>query len=410
MSVPVGSISRVFPESCAQVWQDARVRDRPAERETRFGALTIGEQIAHNPDSRENVRETNGKVAGFMKFGTRCSGEGTSAIILGQDGLARDLAKVASRSGLGEITSILELAEAEARTPGLVRELDVDSVPGFPVDGIDWAPPIPNPSKILGVAFNNIELMKRAHRDPGVPNYFLKPPSALQGHQKPIIVDPEWGAVIPEPEICAVIGKRAKNISESDALDHVFGYTVHNDVTSHGLKFGMDAIAVTYDRDMARPEFYSWRNLHGPDDTDAYYVYHTRSKGTDTFGPMGPWITTRECVPDPNDLHVTGTVNGEEFTRDHTGNYRFSVEACIAEASRYFTLFPGDLISFGTTGKGVGRFPRGHKSVLLGETLGTVAIDVSRLGRLENPIRHIQSLSERPAPAPRRRDSSVAGA
>ena len=144
--------------------------------------------------------------------------------------------------------------------------------------------------------------MKKAHKDPGVPNYFLKPPSALQAHEKPIIVDPDWGAVIPEPEICAVIGKRAKHISEEEALNYVFGYMIHNDVTSHGLKFQKDSIAVTYDKDMARPEFYTWRNLNGPDDTDAFYVYHTRSKGTDTFGPMGPWITTLDEVGNPNNL------------------------------------------------------------------------------------------------------------
>ncbi|MGB0504920.1 MAG: fumarylacetoacetate hydrolase family protein [Pikeienuella sp.] len=230
--------------------------------------------------------------------------------------------------------------------------------------------------------------MKKAHVDPGVPNFFLKPPSALQGHQKPIIVDPAWGAVIPEPEICAIIGKRAKHIEPATALDYVFGYMIHNDVTSHGLKFGKDSIAVTYDKDMALPEFYYWRNLNGPDDTDAFYVYHTRSKGTDTFGPMGPWITLAADVPDPNDLHVQGWLGDEPFTIDHTGNYRFSIQECIAEASRYFTLEPGDIISFGTTGKGAGRFPRGHKSLLMGEEQGTISIEITPLGRLENPIKH----------------------
>jgi 2,4-didehydro-3-deoxy-L-rhamnonate hydrolase len=56
-----------------------------------------------------------------------------------------------------------------------------------------------------------------------VPNFFLKPPSAPQAHGKPIVVDPDWGAVIPEPELCAVIGKRAKHITPQQALDHVFG-------------------------------------------------------------------------------------------------------------------------------------------------------------------------------------------
>ena len=325
-----------------------------------------------------------------MKLGTIVQNLQQTAILRGADGRARTLAAVCEAAGTLPLHDVLSLVRMTGALPELLERLreTVDRVPGFALDDADWSAPLPNPSKILGVAFNNRELMKKAHRDPGVPNYFLKPPSALLGHGKPVVVDPDWGAVIPEPELCAVIGRRCRHVTERRALKSVFGYLIHNDVTSHGLKFRKDAIAVTYDRDMARPEFYEWRNRSGPEDTDAYYVYHTRSKGTDTFGPMGPWITTRDEVADPNDLHVLGTLDGETFTVDHTGSYRFSVENCIAEASRYFTLEPGDLISFGTTGKGAGRFPRGHKSLLMGEETGTVAIEIEPLGRLENPIKH----------------------
>ena len=325
-----------------------------------------------------------------MKFGTMYEESQPVAIVGGSDGRARRLAQVCEAAGLATINSVLELVRRSAAEPELVHQVGevVDSVQGIEAETVDWAPPLPDPSKILGVAFNNKELMKKAHRDPGVPNFFMKPPSALQGHNKPIIVDPDWGAVIPEPEICAVIGSRCKHIEVDEVPEKIFGYVIHNDVTSHGLKFQKDSIAVTYDSDLARPEFYTWRNLNGPDDTDAYYVYHTRSKGTDTFGPMGPWIVTRDEIANPNDLTVVGTLDGEEFTRDHTGNYRFSVEECVAEASRYFTLEAGDLISFGTTGKGVGRFPRGHKSLLIGEETGTISIKIDPLGQLSNPIVH----------------------
>jgi 2-keto-4-pentenoate hydratase/2-oxohepta-3-ene-1,7-dioic acid hydratase in catechol pathway len=306
-------------------------------------------------------------------------------VVRGSDTRPRLLTTICQSAGVDLPGSVMDFVRSGTEYVVLQPYVDVIE----PIAGqFDWAPPILNPSKILGVAFNNKELMKKAYRDPGVPNYFLKPPSAMQAHGKPIIVDPEWGAVIPEPEICAVIGKRAKHISEAEALDHVFGYTIHNDVTSHGLKFQKDSIAVTYDRDMARPEFYTWRKRNGPDDTDAFYVYHTRSKGTDTFGPLGPWITTSDEVSNPNDLHVRAWLNDDVFTEDHTGNYRFTIEACIAEASRYFTLEPGDLISFGTTGRGTPKYPRGHKSVLLGEVSGLLAIEIDTLGRLENPIVH----------------------
>lgn len=266
-----------------------------------------------------------------------------------------------------------------------------DSIPKSPIIKImdhSWLPPVRKPGKILGVAFNNKELMKKAHKDPGVPNFFLKPSSSLQAHMKEIAVDPTWGAVIPEPEVCAIIGIGGKNISKDRALDHIFGYSILNDVTSHGLKFGKDSIAVTYDPDMAREEFYNWRNLKDENDRDVYYVYHTRSKGTDTFGPMGPWITYKEEVGEPNELKVKAYLNGKVFTEDSTANYRFSIEDCVSEASKYFTLEPGDIISFGTTGKGNADFPRGHKSVLLGEVSGEITIEVPKLGTLRNTIFH----------------------
>ena len=325
-----------------------------------------------------------------MQFGT-INDNGQNVVILkDKSGLIKRLTDIASHANIDCGQDMLDLVRTIEKQPHILNKLETNFENDEFLDEttFDWLPPLNNPSKILGVAFNNKELMRKAHRDPGVPNFFLKPPSALQGHNKPIIVDPEWGAVIPEPEICAVIGKKAKHISENEALDYVFGFLIHNDVTSHGLKFQKDSIAITYDKDMARPEFYKWRNLNGPEDTDAFYVYHTRSKGTDTFGPMGPWITTIDSVGDPNKLSVTGTINNILFTQDHTSNYRFSVEKCIAEASSYFTLEAGDLISFGTTGKGTKRFPRGHKSLLIGEQVGYIGIEIEKLGKLMNPIKH----------------------
>lgn len=325
-----------------------------------------------------------------MRFATINHVNEQVPVVQGEDGLVRPLRDVAASASLEPIHSILHLVQMAETDSGVLQRLfdRARKTRGFPAEGLSWAPPLPSPGKILGVAFNNKVLMEKAHSDPGVPNFFLKPSSCLQAHNKPIIVDPAWGAVIPEPEVCAVIGRRAKHIGEEDVLEHIFGYLIHNDVTSHGLKFRKDSIAVTYDRDLARPEFYSWRRLRSDDDRDVFFVYHTRSKGTDTFGPMGPWITTRDEIEDPNRLHVTGRLNEEVFTCDHTGNYRFTIQECVAEASRYFTLEPGDLISFGTTGKGAGRFPRGHKSLLIGQETGVISIEIQSLGRLSNPILH----------------------
>ena len=147
-----------------------------------------------------------------MKFGTRTLNGREQAIVRGKDGAIRALADVTEAAGLGRIEDVLSLVRACETQPGLLRQLEPDALPGQLEAGTDWAPPLPNPSMILNVAFNNRELMRNAHVDPGVPNFFLKPPSCMIGSGKAIIVDPDWGAVIPEPEVCAVIGKRAKHV------------------------------------------------------------------------------------------------------------------------------------------------------------------------------------------------------
>ena len=196
-----------------------------------------------------------------MKLGT-INELGTSHVIVKvDDKFACKLNDLEKAIGHKQSNNLIEFIRS-AKNKELFSKLqkNINNVRKINIKDLDWLPPIANPSKILGVAFNNKELMKKAHKDPGVPNFFLKPPSALVGHNKPIIVDPEWGAVIPEPEICAVISRKAKHITTEDALNYIFGFLIHNDVTSHGLKFQKDSIAITYDKDLARPEFYTWRN------------------------------------------------------------------------------------------------------------------------------------------------------
>ena len=164
-----------------------------------------------------------------MKFGTRILDGREQAIVRGADGAVRVLADVTEAAGLGQIDDMLSLVRACDEQPDLLSRLDPDALQGEVEASIDWAPPLPNPSMILNVAFNNRELMRNAHVDPGVPNFFLKPPSCMIGSGKEIIVDPDWGAVIPEPEVCAVIGKRAKHVREEDALDVIFGFLIHNE-------------------------------------------------------------------------------------------------------------------------------------------------------------------------------------
>ncbi len=324
-----------------------------------------------------------------MKIGT-IDHSGRPALVARRDGNVVLLSELYRSAGLGSAPATMnDLIEGGADALTLARRA-LDEGTATPLDeaAIDWLPPQTRPSKIIGVAFNNMGIRKSAHRDPGVPNFFLKAPSCLTGHKKPIIMEEHFGDTIPELELAAVIGRRCRKISVEEARDAIFGYTITNDVTSHGLKFGLDSIATTREPDLIRPHHLAWRNRHGEDDRDVYFVYHARSKATDTFGPMGPWLTTADEIADPNALEVKGWFDGEPFAVDSTASYRFRIEEVVAEASRYFTLEPGDVICFGTSAKGVGKFPNGHRSVNMHQLSGVIDIEIEGLGRLSNPVVH----------------------
>ena len=252
----------------------------------------------------------------------------------------------------------------------------------------DWLPPQPDPRKILGVAFNNKGIRNDVHVDPGVPNFFLKSASCLIGHRQSVIIRPYFGNTIPEPELCVIIGKQAKDVTPENALEHVFGYSIIDDITSHGMKFSMDSVATTRAPELMRPEYLAWRRPRSEDDTDLFFVYHTRSKNCDTFGPMGPWITTRDEVGDPGNMRLRAWCDGELFSDDTTARYTFSVAELITEASKFFTLEPGDIISCGTAAKGTEKFKHAHRSVLLQERECRIDIELEGLGTLTHFVRH----------------------
>ena len=327
-----------------------------------------------------------------MKFGSIILDGRETVIVRSGHHRAVTLETLYSHAGCGDapatVQGLIAGGEAEldrarraARSSQGLQSLDTRDV--------DWLPAQPSASKIFGVAFNNRALMRTAHKDPGVPNFFLKPPSSLLGHGKPIEIRDYYGATIPECELAAVIGRRGKDVAASETLEHVFGYTIMNDVTSHEMKFSMDSVAVTRPPEIWSSYMSAWRNRHGENDRDLYFVYHARSKGADTFGPCGPWLTTTDEVPDPNSLEIRAWVDGEQFAVDNTSSYRFTIQEVIAEASRFFTLEPGDLFSFGTTAKGVGRFPHAHRNVDLSKRTGTIEIEIEGLGRLANPVVHV---------------------
>lgn len=266
-----------------------------------------------------------------------------------------------------------------------------DAGGGLDPAGIAWLPPVRRPSKVLGVAINNVLGQRIAHRPFANPAFFFKPPSALVGHGAPVVVHESYGITHPEPELAVVIGRRAKSVAEADALSYVFGYTVINDITSPGLKSedSIELVAPPGSGGGAYGKLLDWRSNRDEDHARSNYLtYHARSKGTDTFGPIGPWIVTADDVPDPNALAVTSYDGDTPVFVDSTANLLFPVQRVIAHASAFMTLMPGDIIHCGTSMKSIDGGP--YRTITdwdIRRVEGRpMRIDIERIGTLSSPV------------------------
>lgn len=189
------------------------------------------------------------------------------------------------------------------------------------------------------------------------PFFFMKPPTTtVIGPEEPIRVPPGAINVDWEVELAVVIGRRARNVLVADAMDYVAGFTIVNDVSARDLMRRSDW--------PAGPFGFDW----------------LACKGCDTFAPMGPYLVPRDAVPDPYNLRLRLSVNGEVKQDSNTGNLIFNVEEQIAALSRTITLEPGDVIATGTPA-GVGA-PRG--AFLKAGDL--VEAEIERIGTLRNPV------------------------
>ena len=335
-----------------------------------------------------------------MKFGTvLCNDKEILGLAAGSDEKFYPLAAIYEACGLGAApASLRELIRGgassmdEAHQAKEFAENNLDKLDALDKGDFHWLPPVNDSRKIIGVAMNNTGLNTGAHVEPAGPMFFLKPLSSLTGHEQPIEIGGDYGFTFPELELAVVIGKSGKNISEAEALSYVFGYSIMNDVTSQGLKRG-DSIAVDLRPGLKHTpgyiSYFDWRRVRGEEDNEVYFTYHTRSKGCDTFGPMGPWVTTADEISNPDDLSVRGYADGELFAEDSTSAYSYSVSRIISHASRYFSLEPGDIFTCGTAAKGNDKYPRAHHEIDMSESTPVVEIQIEGLGRLSNPVRHI---------------------
>lgn len=248
---------------------------------------------------------------------------------------------------------------------------------GLDPDEVTWLPPVLRPGKILCVALNNAANPGRILSGPGHPALFGKPASCLVGHGQPIRLRPDFGVVHPEPELAVVIGRAGADIPVERAAEHVFGYTVFNDITSPTMRtedtFHYRAVRVASDGSGDVEHVESWVSYPG------------RYKGCDTFGPVGPVVVTADEVPDPHDLRIRCSHQGVTVTDDSTRNLRFSVAEVIAFASSYAALEVGDMIAMGTALRpGAGGRP--VQSIDLNALGGPVTVTIDGIGTLTNPV------------------------
>lgn len=213
------------------------------------------------------------------------------------------------------------------------------------------------PGKIVCIGKNYLEHAKETgSQAPSAPLIFAKFPSAIIATGESIT----WNSAITtqvdwEGELAVIIGKPARNVSEDDALNYVFGYTIGNDVSARDLQLKQDS---------------QW----------------TRGKSLDTFCPLGPVIVTADEIPDPQALTIVTTVNAEIMQQDTTANMIFNVRHLISYCSRMFTLEPGDVIMTGTpSGVGLGRNPQ----VFLNDG-DVVKITIEGIGEISNPCKVIE--------------------
>lgn len=228
------------------------------------------------------------------------------------------------------------------------------TVAGDPLslDEVRALAPIERPPNIVCIGLNYRDHAEESGQpSPEQPVVFSKFSGSVTGSGATVRIPPATKQVDYEAELVAVIGRRAKDVPESEALDHVFGYMNGNDVSARDLQF-----------------------LDGKQ--------WTLGKSPDTFAPMGPYLVTADEVGDPQDLSVRCVLNGEVVQSGHTSQMIFPVARLVSYLSSLTTLRPGDVIMTGTpAGVGFGRNPQ-----LWMKPGDVVDVEVEGLGVLTNPI------------------------
>ena len=255
------------------------------------------------------------------------SGENIVDVVTAANALQRAVpaisVKSALTSGAHTLAALQDLVTAAERAK-LFR----------PLSGVNFLPPIPDPSKFFCVGKNN-----RKHREelaankmltevPNEPTGFIKLVSTMSGDGDEVTKPADITTLDYEPELCYVVGKRAHGVKKADAMDYIAGFTLTNDVSAREIQ----------KREVASgSRFWTAKNMPG-------------------FAPVGPFILTMDEVADTDNLWVTCDVNGRQRLRSNTGDYLYKIADVLEHFSRYVVFEPGDLIAMGApSGVAVGQ-------------------------------------------------------
>lgn len=268
-----------------------------------------------------------------------------------------DLAAASGEAAFpGTMLALLEqgesgLAAAARVLDRAVKERKAGAVHGL--KSVRLLAPVPRPGKVIGVGLNYKDHAAEVGRPKqDIPRLFIKVSSSVTGPDSAVAIPPGIKKLDFEVELAVVIGKRASRVQESEAVSHIAGYTILNDLSAREFQFDITPAQTSI------------------------------AKSMDGLCPMGPWIVTADELGDGGGLGVRTFVNGEKMQDGTTSDLIFSVPTLIAYISRYMTLEPGDVIATGTPA-GVGAF---RKPPLFLKGGDRVKLEIDRIGTLETTI------------------------
>jgi 2-keto-4-pentenoate hydratase/2-oxohepta-3-ene-1,7-dioic acid hydratase in catechol pathway len=292
-------------------------------------------------------------------------GSARAAVVVNRKGKDQviDLAEASDGKLSSDLLTILQKGD---RALNAARKIANGRSEGRPLGRVKLVAPLPRPGKIICIAGNfqaHIEEGggKRVDKNIIVPKLFIKPSSAIIGPGEAVVLPPvaekstDW-----ELELGIVLGTRGRDIPIKEALNHVVGYTVFNDISGRSMDWNVKGRTPG-----GFDEFFDWLN----------------GKWIDGFAAFGPWITTTDEVPDPNKLPMELKVNDKVWQKGSTADMIFNPAEIISFASQFMTWEPGDIIAGGTLDG------TGDASSVYLKAGDTMSGTVGNLGTLVTPVK-----------------------